>query len=69
MMIFMGAAAAVDSMYRPSCHARDQLNWDVHVAKLFKEGPLAFYSQYRMVYLSFVKLCVLIDPFVSVDPV
>ena len=68
-ILLLGAAAAADSTLRPSCHARDRLDWDAHVAKLFDEGPLAFYSQYRMGYSSFVKLCLLIDPIVSVDPV
>ncbi len=63
MIVFLAA-----SNLQPLYNVCDQLDWDSHVAKLFQEGPLAFYCQYRMGYASFVKLCSLVDPFVRFDP-
>jgi hypothetical protein len=61
--------AAAESSLRRSAHVRERLHWDSHVAKLFDEGPLAFYRQYRMEHSSFMKLCNLLHEFVRVDPV
>ena len=44
-----------------------RLEWDLHVTHLLEEGPNAFSRLYRMEYASFVKLCGLIMPFVSID--
>jgi hypothetical protein len=54
---------------RASFHVRDRLEWDRHVAQLENEGPRAFLALYRMDHQSITKLCSLVDPFVSVDPV
>lgn len=62
-------AAAVDTKRRTSFFVRDRLAWDEHVAKLFAEGPTAFYQQYRMEYASFVKLCSLLKDSLQVDRV
>ncbi len=64
MIVFLAAAAAANNL-RPLYNVRDRLDWDSHVAKLFQEGPLAFYRQYRMGYASFVKLCSLVVTEVS----
>lgn len=47
---------------------RNRLEWDLHVTQLMEEGPNAFVRLYRMQYASFVKLCRLVEPFVSIDP-
>jgi len=46
---------------RDSSFFRNRLDWDLHVSKLKREGPNAFYSMYRMHYPSYMKLCSLID--------
>jgi hypothetical protein len=62
-------AAASDDHRRSSCFVRDRLVWNAHVAKLFQEGPTAFYQQYRMEHSSFMKLCSMLGPSLQVDPV
>jgi hypothetical protein len=47
---------------------RNRLEWELHVSHLLEEGPNAFVRLYRMPYASFVKLCGLVEPFVSIDP-
>jgi hypothetical protein len=47
---------------------RNRLEWDLHVTQLMEEGPNAFVRLYRMEHASFVKLCRLVEPFVSIDP-
>ncbi len=59
-------AAAGESHHRSSCYVRDQFKCKYHVAKMFKEGPMAFYHQYHMEHGSFMNLCSLIDPFLKV---
>jgi DDE superfamily endonuclease len=54
---------------RASFYVRNRLEWDSHVAQLEQEGPYACLAMYRMDLQSFTKLCSLVDPFVSVDPV
>jgi hypothetical protein len=40
----------------------------MHLTHLMEEGPSAFVQFYWMEYVSFVKLCGLIEPHVSIDP-
>lgn len=63
------AVVTVSYSQRGNYHVRDRLEWVEHVDQLEMEGRHAFYCLYRMEHRSFRKLCVLIDPIVSVDPV
>ena len=70
-LLFMTALASVppEKSSRASFYVRERLEWDRHVVQLENEGPRAFHALYRMHHPSFVKLCSLIHPLVSVDPV
>jgi hypothetical protein len=46
---------------------RHPTEWDLHVTQLM-EGPNAFVGLYWMEHASLVKLCRLVEPFVSIDP-
>ena len=46
---------------------RNRIEWDLHVTHLMEEGPNAFARLYRMPHASFVKLCGLIEPYVTID--
>jgi hypothetical protein len=60
-------ATIIEGERRPFITVRDRITWDKHVDNLLMEG--AFNRMYRMSNASFNKLCMLLDPFLSVDPV
>ena len=67
LVVFLSKQKATAT--RSTCHVRNRLPWDLHVAKLYHESPTAFERVYRMSFVSYKKLCSWIDPYVRVDPI
>jgi hypothetical protein len=67
LKLFYLYATIIEGQRQPVNIVRDRITWDKHVSNLVKEG--AFNRMYRMSIGSFNRLCMILDPLLSVDPV
>jgi hypothetical protein len=74
IVVFAAVASSINHQRQASSipynqqYFRNCIDWDsMHVEQLHLEDE-AFRSMYRMRHISFVKLCTLIDPFLTVNP-
>jgi hypothetical protein len=57
----------IEGQHQPVIIVCDRITWDKHISNLVKEG--AFNRMYCMSIGSFNRLCMILDPLLSVDPV
>ena len=52
---------------RPTFHSRKRIEWEKHIEEMAVEGPEGFQKNYRIEYITFMKLCDIIRSKIMVD--